>query len=598
MHDALTQLGNYRLTRLLGSGGFAEVYLGEHIHLKTKAAIKVLQAQLTEDDKKNFTREAQIVANLVHPNIVRVLEFGIENDIPFLVMDYASGGTVRQAMGQPLPLPTIVSYIKQIASALQYAHDKKIIHRDVKPENMLLGQHDELLLSDFGIALVTQSSRYQSRSPLAAGTISYMAPEQLQGHPCSASDQYSLGIVVYEWLSGERPFKGSYTEVGSQHMFAPPPSLRARVPTIPSEVEDVVFTALAKEPQRRFASVQLFAQAFEPASQGRTDGSAATRYTTIPIPPSPSSSRPSSTDPTVLASPPAGTPFPNMGTQPAPPLPSFSSYPPLASYPPIAPYGPVPVVMTPPSKKNNGCCIAVAITLLVVVVLSVVGALAPALIGTIFRSANPSATPDAHDASVQAGATLYNEQGTDNWSGWSLSGEWKTLHGALLSDGTAGNQTSPGDTIWAPHQVGVANYAIQATIQITSPAQNCYFALVGRATHNSITSGSSSYTGYAGGLASADSFLDNTALDADIDHYPSDTYSYSSSSTVIAHQSYDPGTSAHTYRLEFVDNHITLKIDNGTIVQAVDNVALTGGLVGLQSGYCQLSISNFSITKL
>src|SRR5947209_13633706 len=150
------QLGNYRLLRLLGEGGFAEVYLGEHIHLGTQAAIKVLHTQLTSDDVEKFRIEARNIAHLMHPHIVRVLEFGVEGKIPFLVMDYASNGTLRQRhpRGTPLTLASIISYVKQIADALQYAHDEKLIHRDIKPENMLLGRRNEVLLSDFGIAVM------------------------------------------------------------------------------------------------------------------------------------------------------------------------------------------------------------------------------------------------------------------------------------------------------------------------------------------------------------------------------------------------------------------------------------------------------------
>ncbi len=131
---------------------------------------------------------------------------------------------------------------------------------------MLLGEREELLLSDFGIALIAQSSRYQGTQDMA-GTIAYMAPEQIQGKPRSASDQYALGIVVYEWLSGDRPFHGSFTEIAVQHTVVPPPSLREKVPTILPDVEQVVMTALAKEPKERFASVQAFAKALEQASQ-------------------------------------------------------------------------------------------------------------------------------------------------------------------------------------------------------------------------------------------------------------------------------------------------------------------------------------------
>ncbi len=262
------QLGNYQLIRMLGEGGFAEVYLGEHIHLGTKAAIKVLHTQLTSDDVDKFRDEARTIANLIHPNIVRVLEFGIEGKTPFLVMDYAPNGTLRQKhpKGVPLPLPTIVNYIKQVAEALQSAHEEKFIHRDVKPENMLLGRRGEVLLSDFGIALVAQSSRYQNTQDMA-GTIAYMAPEQIGGKPRPASDQYALGVVVYEWLSGDRPFHGNFTEIAVQHTVTPPPPLREKVPTILPDVEQVVMVALAKEPKERFGSVQAFATALEQASQ-------------------------------------------------------------------------------------------------------------------------------------------------------------------------------------------------------------------------------------------------------------------------------------------------------------------------------------------
>jgi len=265
------QLGNYRLVRLLGSGGFAQVYLGEHVLLHTQAAIKVLQTQIAASDRDNFLTEAQTIAHLEHPHIVRVLDFDVAEGIPFLVMSYAPNGTLRQRhpKGTQLPLPTIITYVKQLANALQYAHDEKLIHRDVKPENMLVGRRNEVLLSDFGIALIAQSSRFQSTQDVI-GTVAYMAPEQIQGKPRPASDQYSLAIVVYEWLCGDRPFSGSFTELCTQHMYATPAPLHEKVPTIPPGVEYVVLTALAKDPRQRFASVQVFATAFEQASTAPT----------------------------------------------------------------------------------------------------------------------------------------------------------------------------------------------------------------------------------------------------------------------------------------------------------------------------------------
>jgi eukaryotic-like serine/threonine-protein kinase len=262
------QLGNYRLMRLLGEGGFAEVYLGEHIHLGTQAAVKVLHARLTNENVDAFRTEARTIARLVHPHVVRVLDFGVQDKTPFLVMHYAANGTLRSLYpkGASLPIRTIVMYIKQVADALQYAHDEKLVHRDVKPENMLVSGRNEVLLSDFGIALVAQSSRQQSTQE-AIGTVAYMSPEQIQGKPRPASDQYSLGIVVYEWLCGDRPFHGTFTELCTQHMFAPPPPLREKMPSISPDIEYVVMTALAKDPRQRFANVRAFATALEQASR-------------------------------------------------------------------------------------------------------------------------------------------------------------------------------------------------------------------------------------------------------------------------------------------------------------------------------------------
>src|SRR6266566_4344524 len=263
------QLGNYRLIRLVGKGGFAEVYLGEHIYLGTPVAVKVLHTQLESEDMTGFLNEARTIARLIHPHIVRVTDFGLDGEIPFLVMDYAPHGTLRQrhSRGTKLPLATIVPYVKQVAEALQHAHDEKLIHRDIKPENMLLGRKNEVLLSDFGIATIAHRTATQN-TQMIIGTAMYMAPELFRGKPYSSSDQYSLGVVVYEWLCGEPPFSnGDFIQLGYQHTFVPPQPLSEKLPTLPRDVEQVVMTALAKEPKQRFGSVQAFANALQQASQ-------------------------------------------------------------------------------------------------------------------------------------------------------------------------------------------------------------------------------------------------------------------------------------------------------------------------------------------
>jgi serine/threonine protein kinase len=246
------QLGNYKLISLLGSGGFGEVYLGEHIHLGTSAAIKVLGGKLSQQELEDFKNEARTIKSLKHSHIVQLLEFGIENNItPFMVMDYAPNGTLRDRhpQGTQVPLVTVVSYVKQIAEALQYAHDSKIIHRDIKPENIFVGNNNEILVGDFGIAVMAHSTKTM-RPQVPIGTPGYAAPEQAQGLARPASDQYALGIMVCEWLSG----------------ISPPFPQGIKIPAISPAVEQVVFKALSQVSKQRYPRIQDFANALEKAS--------------------------------------------------------------------------------------------------------------------------------------------------------------------------------------------------------------------------------------------------------------------------------------------------------------------------------------------
>src|SRR2546430_1967264 len=226
------QLGSYQLIQMLGQGQWGSVYLGEHVHLRTQAAIKLLHGPWDEREVEGFLGEVRTLANLRHPHIVRVLDFGVQEGTPFLVMEYAPGGSMRKLhpKGTRLLFQTVISYVKQVASALQYAHAQRLIHRDLKPENLLLGPGQEVWLSDFGLALVVQSQRSQPLQQ-TAGTLAYMAPEQLKGLPTPASDQYALGVMVYEWLCDEQPFSGSFAELAVKHTLVPPPSLTKKVPT-------------------------------------------------------------------------------------------------------------------------------------------------------------------------------------------------------------------------------------------------------------------------------------------------------------------------------------------------------------------------------
>ncbi len=260
------RFGNYRLVHLLGEGGFASVYLGQHVRISTQqAAIKILHTHVTGANIQQFQREAETIAALAHPNIVRLLDFDVQNDTSFLAMDYAPNGSLRNRhpQGQQVPLATIQTYIRQLADALSYAHSQHVVHRDIKPENMLVGKRGEILLSDFGIAVISQTGYTTLQTGQnVGGTACYMAPEQFRGIARSASDQYALAIVVYEWLCGYPPFmQGDFIQLGYQHSHEQPPSLRARVPSISPALEQVVFKALAKDPLQRFSNVHEFARA-------------------------------------------------------------------------------------------------------------------------------------------------------------------------------------------------------------------------------------------------------------------------------------------------------------------------------------------------
>lgn len=254
------QFGNYRLVSPIGSGGFATVWLGEHTTMGRSAAIKILSMQLpTPEEHTKFLNEARFLASLDHPNIVRVLDCDVQNDIPFLILDYAPNGTLRKCHPKSswLAPDMIVTYVKQIAAGLQYAHDRRLIHRDIKPDNMLLGRNNEVLISDFGVAQAMRSVSYLKTQNIT-GTPSYMAPEQIDGKATLASDQYSLGVMVYEWLSGSLPFTGDVVTIRTQQGSKPP-----QLMNIAPALEQVVLQALSEDLNIRFRNVQEFSDALE-----------------------------------------------------------------------------------------------------------------------------------------------------------------------------------------------------------------------------------------------------------------------------------------------------------------------------------------------
>ncbi len=253
-------LGNYELIRRLGEGGMAQVYLARDVRLGREVAVKVLDKELAHSSgfRDRFDREAKVAARLDHPNIVPLYDYGENGGVLYLVMPYLSGGSVQQMLKRaPFPADQALTYGAQICDALAYAHKEGVIHRDVKPANMLLHADGRVMLADFGLAKILDgSSRAGRRSGRPdAGTPEYMAPEQIRGHSEPRSDLYGLGVVLYLLLTGRLPFSGPTSEaVMDAHLYGHPAPLRSLNPHVTPAVEAVVLRALAKRPEDRFAS--------------------------------------------------------------------------------------------------------------------------------------------------------------------------------------------------------------------------------------------------------------------------------------------------------------------------------------------------------
>lgn len=251
----------YEIIKTIGEGGMANVYLAEDTILERKVAIKVLRGDLSNDEKfiRRFKREALSVSNLSHPNIVEVYDVGEEDGNYYIVMEYIEGKTLKQLLQKrgALTLNEVIDIMTQLTDGLAHAHEAYIIHRDIKPQNIMIEDNGLVKITDFGIAMALNSTQLTQTNSVM-GSVHYLPPEQANGKGSTVkSDIYSLGILMYELLTGSVPFKGdTAVEIALKHMKEKIPSIRKQNPTIPQSVENIVLKATAKNPKNRYDNVR------------------------------------------------------------------------------------------------------------------------------------------------------------------------------------------------------------------------------------------------------------------------------------------------------------------------------------------------------
>lgn len=269
-------LGRYRVLEPLGRGGMARVYRAYHPQLDRYAAIKVLRSDLVQEETflARFQREAQAVAMLRHPNIVQVFDHDVEDDISYMALELLEGDSLKNRLhdyrirGESMPLGEVVRILLDVLDGLAYAHNEGMIHRDIKPGNILLTKQGRAVIADFGIAQMVGGTRHTVPGALL-GTMDYMAPEQgLEGQSDARSDIYSLGVVLYEMLTQRTPFEADTPLVVlMKHARDPLPLPRQIDPSIPEPFERIVLKALAKDPEDRYQSAEAMAEALQEAAQ-------------------------------------------------------------------------------------------------------------------------------------------------------------------------------------------------------------------------------------------------------------------------------------------------------------------------------------------
>ncbi len=545
-------VSKYRVLRTLGNSRLADVYLAQQTESKAQVVLKVFHAPLSHQEQNLFLSQAHALTQLTHPNIVPLLDYGVEDTLCFLVTAYVPEKTFRQRypLGSRLSVSRVLPFVKQLAAALSYAHARNVVHQNINPKNMFLERNGNITLTDFALPVILSHASAQKKAD------SVLAPEQVWGEASPASDQYTFASVVYEWLTGWHLVT---PEMASQHGNTSPVSLQETLAILPPLVADVVQTALRRDPQQRFKSVAAFATAFEQAHA-------------------------ESQEPSVVPAKPNFAPkMPVLHVQDAPSEQFYASV-------PSAPHLQRAHEPSAPSKRGGRKVQRKWGRLVLMPVLLILLFLLGTLAGRFFLASynentqvrrtgggsephatlvpTPTLTPLPTTTPTRIVGVVYQA----NWSkGWSGKGshDWMVTNNELVNDGSSYSE-QPDPTILAPYTMTTtSNYAVETKVHVIAGWPCFDVALRG-------TSTPGGWHGYKAAVCD-----EKIRLQAD--------------NALLTTVPFTPGTIWHTYRFEAKDSRLTFFVDGHPLAETHDTRYRTGGYIGLKSYGTQLEIRSFQV---
>jgi serine/threonine protein kinase len=556
-------IDRYHILEQLGEGGMAVVYKAYDTHLDCSVAVKVILPSYEHTDKflKRFEREARALAKLSHPNIVGVIDYGQRDGLPYLVMEYLPGGTLKQKLGQSMSWQEAARLIAPIARALAYAHQQGILHRDVKPSNILITQSGEPMLSDFGLAkiLEAQETVDLTGSMGVVGTPEYMAPEQITGNEVDRrADIYALGVVFYELVTGRTPYRAdtpAAVMIKAATEALPRPTLF--IPGLPGNVEQVILKAVEKDPGNRYQSMDEFAQVLERFAADR-EPFEHTQDRPAPVKMAPTVI---ATPPSFPVSPPPATAAPTAGTG-------------QRSAPPSKPVVSAPV--QPPKKKvgwlgwviGGGGLLAVGLVVLVVILIVVY------YLMTGFNNANQTTTSIAPTAiptqvpTLVSATILFQDNFSNSNSGWSLLSDQDAIV-EYVNGGLRIYVITTNMDVWShSHQTLPGDVSIEVDATKTSGPDDNDLGLICR-----YQTGGDFYVA----VISSDGYQG-------ISLHQNGSHKLLSGDKLTFTDAIHQGAAANHIRFDCVGNTLTLYVNDIQLSTVTDTTLSTGGDVGLIAG--------------